>query len=63
MRSEIYIMYLKFMVHCGHSVAFSFVWGSRCRRISSEHPSTVLEKFVEFLEDALEDDSDSDEDE
>lgn len=34
-----------------------------CRRISSEHPSTVLEKFVEFLEDALEDDSDSDEDE
>jgi len=34
-----------------------------CRRISSEHPSTVLEKFVEFLEDALEDDSDEDEDE
>lgn len=49
------------MVHCGQSVAFSFVWGSRCRRISSEHPSTVLEKFVEFLEDALEDDSDEDE--
>lgn len=31
-----------------------------CRRISSEHPSTVLEKFVEFLEDATEDDSDED---
>ena len=58
---------LKFMVHCGilwnivdtvwHCC---FVRGSRCVRISSEHPSTVLEKFVEFLQDALEDDSEDD---
>eukprot|EP00435_Cladocopium_sp_Y103_P045494 s1365_g13.t1 len=34
-----------------------------CRRISSEHPSTVLEKFIEFLEDAQEDDSEEEEDE
>jgi len=33
-----------------------------CRRISSEHPSTVLEKFIGFLEDALEDE-DSEDDE
>lgn len=36
----------------------------RCKRIHSEHPSTVLEKFIDFLEDALDqDDSDEEEDE
>lgn len=35
-----------------------------CKRIHSEHPSTVLEKFIDFLEDALDqDDSDEEEDE
>lgn len=47
-------------LHLG-AVEFVFWVTLRCRRISSEHPSTVLEKFIGFLEDALEDEDSDDE--
>ena len=34
----------------------------RCKRIATEHPSTVLEKFIGFLEDALDEEGSEDED-